>query len=51
MSGDVLRRLNPYAVALRYEGTETVWMKEADAFVIMKTLHDWANAEIKGCEK
>ena len=51
VSGDVLRRLNPYAVALRYEGTETVWMKEADAFVIMKTLHDWANAEIKGCEK
>lgn len=50
VSGDVLRRLNPYAVALRYESTETIWMKETDAAGIVKTLHEWASGQIQADE-
>jgi HEPN domain-containing protein len=46
VAGNVLRRLNPYAVALRYESTETIWMTEADAVAIVETLQKWAHTEI-----
>ena len=50
VSGDVLRCLNPYAVALRYESTETIWIKDADAMAIVKTLHEWASIKIAADE-
>jgi hypothetical protein len=49
--GDVLRRLNPYAVALRYESSEVIWMTEEDAAQIVNTLLHWASNPIEASEE
>lgn len=43
---DELRRLNPYAVALRYESSDVVWVTEQQARELVDTLHGWAEQAI-----
>lgn len=38
-----LRQLNPYAVALRYEGSEIVWVTEEQAQEMVEAIHRWAD--------
>lgn len=46
--GQQLRRLNPYAVAFRYESAEREWLRAADASTMVDTLHRWAQDAISG---
>lgn len=50
VASKVLRQLNPYAVALRYESTETIWTTEEDAKMVVNSLYGWANKEIAACD-
>jgi HEPN domain-containing protein len=51
ISAGMLRRLNPYPVALRYESSDTVWMSADDANAVLTTLHGWASSEIAAGER
>lgn len=42
----LLRQLNPYAVALRYEGSEVVWVTEEQAKQMVDATHHWAEQAI-----
>jgi HEPN domain-containing protein len=42
VSVEQLRLLNPYAVALRYEGLEVEWISMAEAGHLVEVLHQWA---------
>ena len=44
---DILRQLNPYAVALRYEGSEVVWVSEEQAQMLVNAMYQWATQEMK----
>lgn len=49
--GNVLRQLNPYAVALRYEGSEVVWVTEEKAQVLVSSMYLWATTEIESASR
>ena len=46
VSSKILRRLNPYAVALRYESADAIWMTEEDAMAVVNALYEWASSQI-----
>jgi len=50
VASELLRRLNPYAVGLRYESTEVIWIAAEDARTVVSRLHGWANTEIAACD-
>lgn len=42
-----LRQLNPYAVALRYEGSEVLWVTETQAVEMVEALHAWVKKAVE----
>ena len=44
---DTLRCLNPYAVALRYEGSDVVWVTEEKAQELVDILYQWAEQVVE----
>jgi hypothetical protein len=40
-------QLNPYAVALRYEGSDVQWVSEADASEMVEAMHTWVKQAIE----
>ncbi|MEF8733005.1 MAG: HEPN domain-containing protein [Candidatus Accumulibacter meliphilus] len=44
----LLRQLNPYAVALRYEGSDMLWVTEEQAKQMVDATHHWAEQAISG---
>lgn len=47
IDASTLRQLNPYAVALRYEGSEVRWVSEQQAMEMVQTLYQWAQQAIQ----
>ena len=47
VSVESLRQLNPYAVALRYEGSDVQWVSEADASELVEAMHAWVKQAIE----
>jgi HEPN domain-containing protein len=47
VSVESLRQLNPYAVALRYEGSDVQWVTEADASEMVEAMHTWVKQAIE----
>lgn len=43
---EMLRQLNPYAVALRYEGCEVQWVSEVDASEMVEAMQVWIKQAI-----
>jgi len=44
----LLRQLNPYAVALRYEGSDVLWVTEEQAKQMVDATNHWAEQAISG---
>ncbi len=48
VTSTLLRQLNPYAVALRYEGSQVLWVTEEQAKKMVDATHHWAEQTISG---